>query len=114
MDPLGFALEHFDALGKWRTVADGEPVDASASLPDGTAFDGVAGLRRVLVSQKDEFVRTFAAKLLAYAIGRGLEPYDQPAIRRIARDGVAAGSTWSALVLGVVRSTPFRMGRVPG
>ena len=114
MDPLGFSMENFDALGKWRTVADGEPVDASASLPDGTAFDGIAGLRRVLLNQKDDYVRTFSAKLLGYAIGRGIEYYDQPAIRRIAREGEASGSTWSSLILAVVRSTPFRMGRVAG
>jgi len=114
MDPLGFSMENFDALGKWRTVADGESVDASASLPDGTAFDGIAGLRRVLLDQKDDYVRTFSAKLLGYAIGRGIEYYDQPAIRRIAREGEASGSTWSSLILAVVRSTPFRMGRVAG
>jgi len=114
MDPLGFSMENFDALGKWRTIADGESVDASASLPDGTEFDGIPGLRRMLVSQKDDYVRTFSAKLLGYAIGRGVEYYDQPAIRRIARDGAAAGSTWSSLILSVVKSTPFRMGRVAG
>jgi cytochrome c551/c552 len=114
MDPLGFSMENFDALGKWRTIADGESVDASASLPDGTEFDGMSGLRRMLLSQKDDYVRTFSAKLLGYAIGRGVEYYDQPAIRRIAREGAAAGSTWSSLILSVVRSTPFRMGRVAG
>jgi hypothetical protein len=112
MDPLGFALENFDALGKWRQVADGEPVDASASLPDGTGFDGISGLRRVLLSQKDDYVRAFSAKLLGYAIGRGIEYYDQPAIRRIAREAEAA--RWSSLILGVVRSTPFTMGRAGG
>ena len=114
MDPLGFSMENFDALGKWRTIADGEPVDASASLPDGSEFDGVSGLRRVLLNQKDDYVRTFSAKLLAYAIGRGIESYDQAAIRRIAREGQANGSTWSSLILAIVNSTPFRMGRVAG
>ena len=79
MDPLGFSLENFDALGKWRTVADGEAVDVSASLPDGTRFDGISGLRRVILSQTDDYIRTFSARLLAYAIGRGIEYYDQPA-----------------------------------
>jgi hypothetical protein len=114
MDPLGFSMENFDALGKWRAVADGETVDASASLPDGTHFDGIAGLRRVLLSQKDDYVRTFSAKLLGSAIGRGLESYDQPAIRRIAREAETGGARWSSLILAVVRSAPFKMGRVAG
>ena len=86
MDPLGFALENFDALGKWRTESDGAPIDASASLPDGTRFNGVAGLRTLLASHKEDFVRTFTEKLMAYAIGRGIEYTDLPAIRKIARD----------------------------
>jgi Protein of unknown function (DUF1592)/Protein of unknown function (DUF1588)/Protein of unknown function (DUF1585)/Protein of unknown function (DUF1595)/Protein of unknown function (DUF1587) len=114
MDSLGFSLENFDALGKWRSMADGETVDASALLPDGTRFDGISGLRRVLLSQKEDYVRTFSAKLLGYAVGRGIEYYDQPAIRQIAREGAAADSKWSSLILAVVRSTPFRMGRVAG
>jgi hypothetical protein len=110
MDPLGFSLENFDALGKWRTVADGEKVDASASLPDGTTFEGVAGLRSLLVKHKDDFVRTLTEKLLAYSIGRGLEYYDLPAIRKIARESAPVDHRWSSLILGIVRSTPFSMG----
>jgi hypothetical protein len=109
MDPLGFALENFDALGKWRTVADGEKVDASAALPDGAVFDGIAGLRNLLIQHKDDFVRTVTEKLLAYSIGRGIEYYDQPAIREIARESAAADNRWSSLILGVVRSRPFSM-----
>jgi hypothetical protein len=109
MDPLGFALENFDALGKWRTVADGEKVDASATLPDGSAFDGIAGLRNLLIQHKDDFVRAVTEKLLAYSIGRGIEYYDRPAIREIARESAAADNRWSSLILGVVRSRPFSM-----
>jgi hypothetical protein len=112
MDPLGFALENFDAVGKWRTVADGEKVDASATLPDGTAFEGIAGLRSLLLENKEDYVRTLAEKLLAYSIGRGIEYYDMPAIRKIARDSAPADYRWSALVLGIVRSRPFSMGIV--
>src|SRR5262249_43233722 len=110
MDPLGFSLENFDALGKWRTVADGEPVDASAMLTDGTRFDGIVGLRNLLVNHKDDYVRTLTGKLLAYALGRGIEYYDLPAIRRITRESAAADDRWSSLILGVVRSTPFTVG----
>jgi Protein of unknown function (DUF1588)/Protein of unknown function (DUF1585)/Protein of unknown function (DUF1592) len=112
MDALGFALENFDALGKWRTIADGETIDASASLQEGTTFDGVAGLRNFLVSHKDDYVRTVAEKLLAYGIGRGIEYYDMPALRKIARDSARSDYRWSSLVLNVIRSTPFSMGIV--
>ncbi len=109
MDPLGFSLENFDALGRWRTTSDGAPVDAAASLPDGSRFDGVIGLRTLLVSHREDFVRTFTERLLSYAIGRGLEPADFPAVRAIARDAAAQDHRWSAVVLGIVRSVPFRM-----
>ncbi|PYS42453.1 MAG: hypothetical protein DMG14_03965 [Acidobacteria bacterium] len=109
MDPLGFSLENFDALGKWRTVADGEKVDASASLPDGTTFEGIAGLRNLLLKQKDDYVRTLAEKLLAYSIGRGIQYYDLSAVRKIARESARSDYRWSSLVLGIVRSTPFSM-----
>jgi hypothetical protein len=114
MDPLGFSLENFDADGKWRTQADGVPVDAIASLPDGSHFDGVSGLRTLLVSHKEDFVRTFSGKLLAYAIGRGIEYYDLPAIRNIARGAEGNGDRWSSIILGIVNSTPFRMGIAVG
>ena len=109
MDPLGFSLENFDALGKWRTESDGAPIDASAALPDGTRFEGVRGLRQFVESHKEDFVRTFAEKLLAYAIGRGTELSDMPAIRRIARDAAQDGDRWSAVILGIVNSAPFNM-----
>jgi hypothetical protein len=113
MDPLGFSLENFDALGKWRTESDGAPIDAVASLPDGTRFEGIAGLRQLIESHKEDFVRTFTAKLLAYAIGRGVEPSDYPAIRKITRDAASRDYRWSAVIWGVVNSPPFSMGVAP-
>ena len=114
MDPLGFALENFDALGKWRTIADGEKVNASASLPDGTVFEGITGLRNLLVNHKEDYVRTVTEKLLAYSVGRGIEYYDLPAIRQIARESAPSDNRWSSLILGIVRSRPFNMGIVRG
>jgi mono/diheme cytochrome c family protein len=114
MDPLGFALENFDALGKWRTSSDGAPIDPSASFPDGTRFEGIAGLRTLMVSHKEDFVRTLSAKLLAYAIGRGLDYHDMPAVRRIERDAAAADYSWSSIVTGIVKSTPFSMAVASG
>ena len=107
MDPLGFTLENFDAVGKWRSEADGVPVDPNASMPDGTRFAGVEGLRTYLAEHKEDFARTLSAKLLSYAMGRGVEYYDQPAIRKIARDAAAKDYRWSSVILGVVNSTPF-------
>jgi hypothetical protein len=107
MDPLGFTLENFDAVGKWRVEADGVPVDASAAMPDGTKFAGVDGLRSYLTDNKEDFVRALSGKLLAYAVGRGIEYYDQPAIRKIAREAAAGNYRWSSVILGVVTSTPF-------
>jgi uncharacterized protein DUF1592/uncharacterized protein DUF1588/uncharacterized protein DUF1587/uncharacterized protein DUF1585/uncharacterized protein DUF1595/cytochrome c len=109
MDPLGFALENFDATGRWRTLGDaGEAIDASGKMPDGTAFDGVAEFRAALLSD-DRFVATLTEKLLTYALGRGVEYYDQPAVRAIVRDAAADDYRFSSLVAGVVRSAPFRM-----
>jgi hypothetical protein len=109
MDPLGFALENFDALGKWRNTSDGAPIDPSGSLPDGTSFEGAAGLRTLIVGHQEDFVRTLSGKLLAYAIGRGLDHHDMPAIRRIARDAAASGYSWSSIITAIVASTPFSM-----
>ncbi|HEX2364436.1 MAG TPA: DUF1588 domain-containing protein, partial [Bradyrhizobium sp.] len=114
MDPLGFALENFDALGKWRSTSDDAPIDPSASFPDGTRFEGIAGLRTLLVSHKEDFVRTLAGKLLAYATGRGLDHHDLPVIRKIVRDAAPADYSWSSLITGVVRSAPFSMGSSRG
>jgi len=109
MDPLGFSLEQFDALGQWRVATAAGPIDASAMLPDGSRFDGARGLRAFLAGHQDEFVRTFTEKLLAYALGRGLEPADMPAVRRIVRDSAGQHHQWSSIVNGVVASVPFRL-----
>ncbi len=111
MDPLGFALENFDAVGEWRTHDAGLPVDASGVLADGTRFDGPAELRAVLAARREQFVETFTEKLLTYALGRGLEAYDRPVVRAIAREAAADGYRWSTIVLGIARSTPFQMRR---
>jgi hypothetical protein len=112
MDPLGFALENFDAIGRWRTTDAGIAVDAAAVLADQTTtFEGPAGLRRVLLSRSEQFVETVTEKLLTYALGRGLEYYDRPVVRAITRDAEADDYRWSSLILGVVDSTPFRMRR---
>jgi mono/diheme cytochrome c family protein len=109
MDPLGFSLENFDALGKWRTASDGIAVDASGALPDGTRFEGITGLRQLVASHPDDFARTFTQKLLAYAIGRSLDAHDQPAVRQIARASAVQGYRWSSIITGIVTSTPFTM-----
>jgi hypothetical protein len=110
MDPLGFALENFDAIGKWRDRGEDQlPIDASALLPDGTAIEGPLGLRQLVLARREEFVMTVAEKMLTYALGRGVAYYDRPALRRIVREAAASGYTWSDIVLGIVRSTPFQM-----
>lgn len=110
MDPLGFALENFDAVGRWRDVGeDGAPVDASATLPDGTAFNGPAELRRLMALRGQALARTVTSKLLTYALGRGLEADDMPAVRAILREAAPDGYRWSAIVLGIARSVPFQM-----
>jgi hypothetical protein len=114
MDPLGFALENFDAIGAWRTTDANAPIDASAALPNGRTFEGVNGLRGVLVAQRDQFVRTVTEKLLTYALGRGIEYYDWPAIRQITRDASADDYRWSSVILGIVNSLPFQMRRTGG
>ena len=112
MDPLGFALENFDAVGAWRTRDAGLPVDASAVLADGTtSFHGPAGLRQVLLDRSEQFVETVTEKLLTYALGRGIEHYDRPVIRAIVRAAADDDYRWSSLILGIVESTPFRMRR---
>ena len=114
MDPVGLSLENFDAIGRWRTLTDGfAPIDASGSLPDGTTFDGVAGLRQALVSRADQFVRTLTERLLTYGLGRAVEHYDQPAVRAIERAAAGDDYRFSSIVLGIVNSTPFQMRRPP-
>jgi hypothetical protein len=108
MDPLGFALENFDAVGRWRELDQGRPVDASGSFPGGPSFDGVAGLEESLLQQPDLFVGTLAEKLMTYALGRGVEYHDGPAIRKIVRDAAAGDHRFSSVILGVVQSVPFQ------
>jgi hypothetical protein len=109
MDPLGFALENFNAIGQWRTLGDaGEPIDAAGALPDGTPFEGIEGLRTALLSS-DLFLQTLAEKLLTYALGRGVEYYDMPTVRAIVRDAAEDDYRFSALILGIVDSPAFRM-----
>lgn len=115
MDPLGFALEHFDPIGKLRKESDGTVINAAAVLPDGTKFEGIAGLRAVVLARRRQFVETFAARLLTYALGREVDYRDAPAIRAVTRDSEAGGDRWSSVILSIVRSVPFRMSMVgPG
>lgn len=111
MDPLGFALENFDAIGQWRTEDGKFPVDSAGSLPDGRAVQGPDGLKAVLKSDRDAFTRCVTGKLLTYALGRGLEPYDQPAVRTIAERVAADEYRFSRLVLEIANSLPFQMRR---
>jgi hypothetical protein len=110
MDPLGFALENFDAVGKWRDVGEGGgKIDASSALANGTKFQGLSGLREVLLGRREQFVRTVTEKLLTYGLGRQVEYYDWPVIRRVAREAAPDDYRWSSIVLGIVKSTPFQM-----
>jgi hypothetical protein len=112
MDPIGLSLENLDLAGRWRVVDEAlMPIDASGTLPDGTKFTGPAGLRQVLAGHPDRFVTTLTEKMLTYALGRGLEPYDMPAVRKITRDAARNGYRASSLILGVVNSLPFQMRR---
>ena len=109
MDPIGFAMENFDAIGQWRTSDNGNRIDASGVFPDGTKFSGVAGLKKALLAHPDEFVSTVAEKLLMYAVGRNLQYYDAPAVRAIVHEATRNDYKFSSLVLGVVKSVPFQM-----
>jgi hypothetical protein len=113
LDPLGFALENFDAVGKYRSKEGESPIDATGNLPDGTVIDGVPGLKKIILGRKDEFVEGLADKLLTYALGRGLEYYDQPVVRDIRRQAEKNDYRFSSLVLAIVNSVPFEMRRVP-
>jgi hypothetical protein len=109
IDPVGLSLEKFDAVGRRRQLEDGTPIDASGGLPDGSQFADVDGLEAALLRRPELFVGTMAEKLLTYALGRGVEHYDAPAIRAIVRDGRSQEFSMSAIILGVVRSQPFQM-----
>jgi hypothetical protein len=109
MDPIGFALENFDPVGAWRSREPGGAIDASGQLADGTRINGVLELRRAIVARPEMFVGTMTEKLLIYALGRGLEPYDMPVVRRIVGDAARDDYRFSSIVRGIVESTPFQM-----
>jgi mono/diheme cytochrome c family protein len=111
MDPLGFSLENFDAVGKWRTREPGGKIDSTGKLADGTPVDGPVALRKALLSHPEQFTGVMAEKMLTYGLGRGLEYYDMPAVRKAAEDAARGGYKFSALVMGIVNSTPFQMKR---
>jgi hypothetical protein len=113
MDPLGFALENFSAIGRWRTTETGLPIDPTGAFPDGTKFTNPAEFRKALLSHKEDFVRTLTSKMLTYATGRGVEYYDMPAVRSIVREAAQGDDRWSSLILAIAKSTPFQMNRSP-
>jgi hypothetical protein len=108
MDPVGFSLENYDSVGRWRDAVDGKPIDAWGGLPDGSKFSGVAGLEQAVLRYPDAFAATFSEKLLTYALGRGAEYYDAPAIRKIVHQAEAEDYRFSSFILGIVNSTPFQ------
>ena len=112
MDPIGFALEHFDAVGRWRADDAGKPIDATSTLLDGTTIDGLDGVQSMLLRRPELFVRAFTEKLLMYALGRNVQYYDAPAVRAIVRAAAEQNYAFSSIVEGVVESVPFRMRNV--
>jgi hypothetical protein len=113
MDPLGFGLENYDALGRWRTLDGKLPIDATGILPNGQTFSTPAELKEILKSQPEVFVRCLAQKLLIFALGRGLENYDRPAVQDITRNVAAGGYRFSTLMEEIVNSAPFQMRTAP-
>ena len=111
MDPVGFSLENYDAVGRWRTFEESKPIDVSGGLPDGSKFAGVSGLQQALLGRPEVFVGTLTEKLFTYALGRGVEYYDAPAVRRVVREARANDYRFSSLLLGIVNSAPFQMRR---
>ncbi len=109
MDPIGFAMESFDAVGQWRDHDGGKPIDVSSTLADGTVVNGLAGVRDLVLRDPERFVGAIAEKLLMYGIGRNVQYYDQPAVRKIVREAAASNDTFASLVLGVAKSAPFQM-----
>jgi hypothetical protein len=109
MDPIGFALEHFDAVGAWRKRDAGAPIDATGQLADGTPVDGVVTLRQAIVKRTDVFVRTMTEKLMTYALGRGLTYHDMPVVRDIVRNAARQDYRFSTIVHGIINSAPFQM-----
>jgi hypothetical protein len=108
MDPLGFGLENFDPIGRWRTTLAGQPVDAVGTLTTGETFTGPNELKSILLRKKGDFARTVTGKMLSYALGRGLEPYDEPAVKKITDQLAASDYKSTTLVAEIVKSYPFR------
>ena len=113
MDPLGFALENFNAVGGWRTMDAGQPIDAGAVLPDGTEFSGISGLQAILMDRKDEFARAFTERLMTYALARGIGPQDMPSVRAIAGDAAADGYRVRTVIKGIITSPAFTKRKTP-
>ncbi len=111
MDPVGFALENYDAVGRWRSTEDAQPIDVAGGLPDGTKLAGIAELEKALLVRPETFVATLTEKLLTYSLGRGIEHFDAPAVRQIVRNAQRDDYRFSSVVLGIVTSTPFQMRR---
>ena len=112
MDPLGLALENYDAIGKWRTTGEANlAIDASGQLPNGREFYGPQGLRTLLLERQQAFSSTVTEKLLEYALGRGTEYYDKPVVRGISRTAALDNFSWSSIIVGIVQSVPFRTRR---
>jgi hypothetical protein len=116
MDPLGFALENFDAVGEWRSMDRyaGQAIDPSGTLADGTPVSGPEDLRRALLKRPDQFVQTMTEKLMTYALGRGVEYYDMPTVRQIVREAARDNYRFSSLVTRIVKSAPFQMRKPEG
>ena len=111
MDPIGFALENYDAVGRYRQTENARPLDLSGGLPDGSKFTGVDGLQQALLRRPEIFAGTFTEKLMTYALGRGVETTDAPAVRKIVRETKGTDFKFSSFILGIVNSTPFQMRR---
>jgi hypothetical protein len=114
MDPIGLALENFDAVGAWRAKEADEPINASGELADGAHVNGVVQLRQALTSRPEMFAQTMTEKMLTYALGRGVDYRDMPAIRSIVHDAARDNFRFSAVVMRIIRSTPFQMRMGPG
>jgi hypothetical protein len=109
MDPIGFALENFDGVGHWRSTEDGARIDPSGTLFNGASLDGVVGLRKALSAHPEIFVGVMTEKMLTYALGRGIEYYDMPAVRKVVQDARGNDFRFSSIVLGIAKSAPFQM-----
>src|SRR5690606_23666546 len=107
MDPIGFTLENFDLVGRWREMDNGQPINAHTVLTDGTAIDGPVSLRNALLKRSDAFVVAFTEKLMMYALGRTLSPYDEPAVRGVVQAAAKSDYHFSSIIRGIVESEPF-------